>query len=145
MAHRWQATVAPWRLGLTLGLAPLHAACGTDAVGIQTCRQIEEARCRQAPACGISLQPPYHASGSDVDECIRFYDVACLHGLASGNDPGPIAVNACLAAIHGASGSDCSVVVSPETAPACAWLGPSSGASDASAAASSSPAEAAAQ
>jgi hypothetical protein len=77
-------------------------------------------------SCGISIQPPYHTSGTDVDACIRYYDDACLHGLSSGSDPGPVAVNACVAAINQAPMLDggCSVVVMPEMAKACSWLSP---------------------
>ena len=51
MVPKWMtigllATVVPATIGV--------GACGTDAVGIETCRQIEEARCRQAPHCPIS-------------------------------------------------------------------------------------------
>jgi hypothetical protein len=121
MAARWPETVA-------LAMLPFAvAACGTDATGVQACRQIQEARCQQAPPCEIALQPPYHSSGTDMEACTRFYNDACLHGLASGNDPGPIAVSACVAAINAASTTDggCSIVASPQTASACAWLAPS--------------------
>jgi len=107
--------------------------CGTSPIGVDACRQIEEARCRRAPACGIPLQPPYHTAGSDVDACIRFYDVACLHGLAV-NDPGSAAVQACTSAINS---DGCGVVQHPESDTACAWLeaGVTSSSPDASAAA----------
>jgi hypothetical protein len=114
-------------VSVTLAALSLAAiACGTDAVGIQACRQIQEARCRQAPACNIPLEPPYRTSGSDVDACIRFYNDACLHGLASASDPGPIAVNACVAAINRAPTTDggCLIVTTPQTADACSWLTP---------------------
>ena len=113
--------------------AVVFGACGTDAIGVDACRQIEQARCEQAPACGISLEPPYHASGTDVAECIRAYDIACLHGLASGSDPGPIAVRACVVAIQSApTTGSCSVVAVPASASACAWLVPNSAVGDAS-------------
>ena len=102
--------------------------CGTDATGVDSCRQIEDARCRRAPACGISLQPPYSTSGSAVDACIRFYETACLHGLEV-SDPGPLIVGQCVTAI---TDGGCSVVASPQTSPACAWLSPSPSATDAS-------------
>jgi hypothetical protein len=110
---------APW-LALLLATAAVGTtqACGTDAVGVDSCTQIEEARCRQAPACAIGLEPPYHTSGGDVEACIRFYDVACLHGLDV-SDPGPTAVHACVAAIEK---DGCGTVTAPETDPACAWL-----------------------
>ncbi len=108
-------------LAVAAATAPLAAACGTDAVGVDACRQIEDARCQQAPSCNISLQPPYHQAGSDVDACIRYYDTACLHGLASGNDPGQTAVNTCVQAIQTGG---CAVVEAPETDPACSFLIP---------------------
>jgi hypothetical protein len=128
----------------TLALAAALAvplACGTGAVGVDACKQVEHARCQAASACGVSLEPPYHTAGSDVDACIRFYDVACLHGLVSGSDPGPAAVNACVAAISGhpcaPDGGPPNLVVSPEQNPACSWLVPpvSTPATDASEAA----------
>jgi len=108
-------------VGLSLAMLAIVSGCGTDAVGVDACRQVEEARCQQAPSCGISLEPPYSNAGTDVDACIRFYDTACLHGLASGNDPGAIDVNACVNAINN---NGCSVVTAPETDPNCAWLIP---------------------
>jgi hypothetical protein len=102
--------------------------CGTAADGTDACKQVEEARCRQATACSISLEPPYHSSGTDVDGCIRFYDVACLHGLEVG-DPGPTVVRTCVKAIET---NGCTTVSAPETDPACAWLAPvPTGSSDA--------------
>jgi hypothetical protein len=108
------------RLALAVGVATFGATlgCGTDALGVDSCTQIEEARCRQAPACAVALQPPYHTNGGDVEACIRFYDVACLHGLDV-SDPGPTAVHACVAAIETGR---CGTVSAPETDPACAWL-----------------------
>jgi hypothetical protein len=114
--------LAAW---LALALSPTFTGCGTDAVGVQACRQIQAARCRQAPSCGISLEPPYHTSGTDVDACIRYYDDACLHGLAS-TDPGPPSVNACVDAINRAPMTDggCAIVNKPELVDACSWLVP---------------------
>ncbi len=111
-------------------------ACGTDAVGVDACRAIQKAECEAAPACGIVLEPPYHTTGTDVDECIRFYNDQCLHGLASGTDPGTVAVNACVSAIESAATTEggCAVVADPPLSPACAWLGVSPSAIDASAA-----------
>ncbi len=108
---------------LALGLGALvttSAACGTDASGVDACRQVEGARCKQAPSCGISLEPPYHTSTDDVSSCIRFYDLACLHGLEA-PDPGPIQLQGCVNAIqsHG-----CAVVAAPQSDPECAWLIP---------------------
>ncbi|MGA7121104.1 MAG: hypothetical protein WBY94_13450 [Polyangiaceae bacterium] len=109
------------------------SACGTDAVGVDACRQVQEAECQEAPACGIALEPPYHTTGTAVDACIRFYNDQCLHGLASGTDPGLTAVHACVAAIHSAAmtSGGCSVVANPSTSAACAWLAVNTPATDA--------------
>jgi hypothetical protein len=112
-------------LGAVLALPP---ACGSGATGVEACKQVESARCQAASACGLSLEPPYHTAGSDADACIRFYDVACLHGLAGGSDPGTAAVSACVAAIssHPCAPGGPNLVLHPEQAPgaACAWLVP---------------------
>jgi hypothetical protein len=113
-------------LGLALAALTSGVACGTDAIGLDACKQIEDARCHAAAACGVPLEPPYSTSGTDVDACIRFYDVACLHGLAIGSDPGPTAVRLCVAAIddHPCPAHGPNLVQSPQNDPACAWLIP---------------------
>lgn len=119
----------PW-LVLPLALAALApfcaGGCGTDAYGVSECKQIEEARCRAAAKCpDIPLGDIYHASGTDVDACIRFYDIACLHGLEV-NDPGATVVNQCVLAIQATDGgASCSIVEQPWTTKACSWLAPS--------------------
>jgi len=60
----------------------------------------------------------------DVGACKRFYADACLHGLASGNDPGAVAVQACVDAINNTS--DCAIIKNPEKTAACAFLIPPS-------------------
>jgi hypothetical protein len=74
-------------LGCVLSAA---SGCGTDAVGVDDCRQIEQARCEAGVACG---------QVTDVDACKRFYRDHCLHGLALGDSPGTTQVKACVAAI----------------------------------------------
>ncbi len=111
-------------VSVPLAVALLVLACGTDPVGVESCRKIEHARCENAPACGIDLSAPKHRGDSPelaVVACKRFYDDACLHGLAAPNDPGSVAVQACIDAIDT---SDCSVVKNPEIHPACAFLIP---------------------
>jgi hypothetical protein len=121
------------RRGAPLLALALIAACGTDAVGVDACRQIEEARCRRAPVCcgvypqcGIDLTSPLH-SDDDVTACIRFYDDACQHGLVNTQDPGSVAVKQCVAAINAA---DCTTlegqtyVLHPELEPSCSFLTP---------------------
>jgi hypothetical protein len=104
------------------------SACGTDAVGVDACRQIESIRCRRAPSCpDIQLDAKPHP-GTGIDACVRFYDDACQHGLVSGTDPGAIKVNECVTAI---TNGTCAVVKAPETDPACAWLIPPAPAPDA--------------
>jgi hypothetical protein len=122
-AARWIRSLA---LGAFLGGTLAAWACGTDAVDVDACRKIEEARCQRAPACAIPIEPPYSTSGSDVSECERYYDVACLHGLENGTTPSSAQLAACVAAIQGTgpTGNDCSVVATPASSPACAWLAP---------------------
>jgi hypothetical protein len=105
----------------------LASACGTDAVGVQACRQVEEARCQRAPGCGISIAPPYQTAGGDVSACVRFYDDACLHGL-SGSDPGVTDLHACVDAI---TNGTCAGVAHPENLVSCAWLVPPATGTDA--------------
>src|SRR5262245_32926723 len=99
------------------------AGCGTDAVGVEPCRQIEEARCLHGPNCNVDMSKPVHrdAPTTDIDACTRFYRDACLHGLSTPNDPGAVAVKACVDAINT---GDCNVVLHPETHPSCAFLVP---------------------
>jgi hypothetical protein len=99
-------------------------ACGTDPVGVDSCRRIEQARCENAPACGIDISKPVHRGDSselDVAACIRFYDDACMHGFVAPTDPGAVDVDTCIAAINT---GDCSVVLKPESSPACGFLVP---------------------
>jgi hypothetical protein len=120
----------PWLVVpvVLVALAPLSAGgCGTDAYGIGECKQIEEARCRAAAKCpGVTLGNINYTSGSSVDACIRFYDIACLHGLEV-PDPGGPTVNACVAALQAIDGgsASCDLVLQPWTTKACAWLSPS--------------------
>jgi hypothetical protein len=118
---RVSAALAP-ALALSAALVAAAGACGTNAGGVDACKAVEEARCRQVPDCpAVQVSPPiYYTTGSAVDACIRFYDTACGHGLSSG-DPGQTAVNACVTAI---AANGCGVVAAPESDPACAWLAP---------------------
>lgn len=120
------------RVRLLLTLAFVGAAavvangCSTGAIDVEGCKQIEEARCRQAPACNIPITPPYFTTDGDVDACIRYYDTACLHGLVGG-DPGNSALDACVAAIQGDSlaKDGCAIVKEPQTDTVdCGWLLP---------------------
>ena len=113
--HR--AAWLPLFFGIVLG------ACGTDARGIDSCRRIEESRCRRATACGVDLGFYRFVGAGEtaaVEGCIRYYREACLHGLVA-EDPGPTQVQACVDAINVGT---CDVVKAPETTAACGWLVP---------------------
>ncbi|WP_437948161.1 hypothetical protein WME98_47035 [Sorangium sp. So ce296] len=67
---------------MLLGLGAVTLAtqsCGTAAVGIGACRQIETARCEAAAAC------PAWVGSADADEkvdaCVEFVWDQCLHGI----------------------------------------------------------------
>jgi hypothetical protein len=102
------------------------AGCGTDAKGVDDCREIEQARCAAAQNCGVS----------DVSACQRFYRDQCLHGLAAAS-PGSVKVKACVATIRAAglcaaqdasldgcstAKDACAVVNNPQTTAECAFL-----------------------
>jgi hypothetical protein len=82
------------------------SGCGTNAVGVEDCRDIEEARCRAGESCGLV---------DDVAACQRFYRDHCLHGLMT--EP-----------TNGASVEDC--VRAIEAAGRCAAQNPESSLSD---------------
>jgi hypothetical protein len=113
----WRAAAILVCAAVTLCAA---ADCGASATGVDTCKQVEEARCRRAAACGFSTQPPYFTNGTDVEACIRHYDVACLHGTSVAV-PAAAQVSACLMAIQTAA---CDGGGAPpfEADPACDWL-----------------------
>lgn len=94
--------------------------CGTDAKGIESCREIEEERCRQAPTCPGLFRV---SSEEDVESCVRFYRDQCLHGMSS-PEPGKPALDACLQTIKRAGAcaksgaatlAECSVPPSSQT------------------------------
>lgn len=100
------------------------AACGSDAVGIETCRRIESARCEVADACGDL---------KDLDDCQRYYRDQCLHGLGV-PEPSTREVDECVAALQaaaecaraeessGACQNACRLMSEPGRAPECAFL-----------------------
>jgi len=107
------------------GIGAIALACGTDAVGVDACRQIESARCLYAHNCGIDVSKPVHRDSptTDIDACIRFYHEECLHGLVTTTEPGSTQVKACVDAITAAGAAgNCDVVKTPEINLACAWL-----------------------
>jgi hypothetical protein len=115
--------VAAVVLGAAAGLGGT-VACGTSPVGVDACKRIEQVRCESAQACGIDLDTPTHIGDSPEEKvaaCIRYYDVACLHGLATSIEPATQAVDSCVNAIIS---GDCSVVKTPESNAACQFLIP---------------------
>ena len=98
MSHPWRRSrslpaLRHLGLGSTVALAWLFAfnpGCGTSAVGIDDCRDIEQARCEAAAACHTV---------SDIAECKRFYRDQCLHGLPTAAPPHE-SVDECVTAIH---------------------------------------------
>ena len=117
------------------------SSCGTSAVGVDSCRDIEQARCRASASClnadGVRLI-------DDVPACERYYRDHCLHGLAV-KPPASASVSACVQVIEAAgecAASDpavtlddcpitdrrpglnraCDVVIHPERATECAFL-----------------------
>lgn len=68
----------------------LASGCGSDAVAVEACRDIEQARCEAGRHCGLV---------DDVDRCKRFYRDHCLHGLKTDKTPGDPQVDECVAAI----------------------------------------------
>lgn len=92
--------------------------CGTDARGIDDCRNIEQARCAAAANCDGPK-----GSGrvvADVDSCQRFYRDQCLHGTTTAS-PGAPAVVECVGAIQAAgecakADAECVAPLTPESA-----------------------------
>jgi hypothetical protein len=90
--------------------------CGTDAVGVESCRDIELARCNAAATCGTV---------EDAASCRRFYHDQCLHGLPV-PDPGKNLVRDCVEMIERAHAcavegrdtalADCALEVSSQAA-----------------------------
>jgi len=117
------------------------SSCGTSAVGVDSCRDIEQARCRASASCLDSAGSPLI---TDVPACERYYRDHCLHGLAV-KPPAGASVSACVQLIQAAgdcAASDpeatladcpitdahagftraCDVVAHPERANECAFL-----------------------
>ena len=119
------------------------ASCGTSAVGVDDCRNIEQARCRAGASCVDSNGAPMI---EDVDACERYYRDHCLHGLAV-KPPAGASVSACVNVIEAAGrcakgdptialedcpkrvtatkpglAQACDVVTHPELATECAFL-----------------------
>lgn len=117
------------------------SSCGTSAVGVDTCRDIEQARCRASASCLDANGAPLIA---DVPACERYYRDHCLHGLAV-KPPAGASVSACVQVIEAAGkcaaddpaatltdcpatdrrpglSRACDVIAHPERATECAFL-----------------------
>lgn len=124
-------------LSAAISFGLVSAGCGTTAIGIDECRDIEQARCRAAKSCGLI---------DDADACERYYRGHCLHGLPAKLQSGD-SVASCIEVIEAAGRcaepdptvelADCSepvatskqgftkacdVVVHPERTPECVFL-----------------------
>jgi hypothetical protein len=95
MSHLRTAAVALVSAGCSFALVSA-LSCGTDAVGVEDCRQIEQARCEAAHHCRGELYV------EDVEACKRYYHDHCLHGLVVDHEPGGPYLRACLGAIEAA-------------------------------------------
>jgi hypothetical protein len=112
-------------LGVTAAAGMVAVACSQGVVGVDACKQIEHARCYWIEQCysdasNYGLPTRRSDSTSPVDDCFRYYDDACEHGLVTNVPPTSDQVNLCVDAINTAT--DCTIVQSPETADACAFL-----------------------
>jgi hypothetical protein len=92
---RTPAVSLSWVVAGTV-LATLPPGCGTDAVAVDDCREIENARCEAASHCSDRY------TVTDVDACRRFYRDQCLHGIASSKPPSTGQVRACVSVIQAA-------------------------------------------
>lgn len=81
-------------LGLGAAVAPalLPLGCGPEAVGVESCRKIESARCDAAAACGFDE--------GKIADCKLLYADQCLHGMEnSAYRPTETDTEACIAAV----------------------------------------------
>jgi hypothetical protein len=95
VALRVAAALVTISVGACFAAATL-TSCGTDAIGIESCRDIETARCNAAALCGLNTQ--------EVTDCKNFYHDQCLHGIENtlvndGGDPPQSETNTCVDAI----------------------------------------------
>lgn len=132
--HRASLLATLPAFALLVGLVG-STACGTDAVGVDACREIEAARCKRAAECGLPLDSPRPAT-DPAAACERFYVDACLHGIQSGVEPTVPQRKACVDAV---TTSTCDVVREPQRAPGCAFIVPSEQADSAAPTSTTSP------
>lgn len=131
-------------LAATLALGA--AACSTDAVGIDACRQIETARCEAQPACKGDPASTGIVTEEQVENCVTFYRDGCLVGIENdAEEPSEGDTKDCVEAIQrtakcqtdgvavmadcdvetesgGADLSPCEAMMQPELITACAFV-----------------------
>ena len=83
--------------GAGLPLGWLLPGCGTDAVGVEACRQIEAARCSALRSCPVAQGG--FKSDDEVDACTLFYRDQCLHGIESTTAPTDAQLTGCVNAV----------------------------------------------
>ena len=84
----------------------LLSQCGTDAVAVDACREVELARCEAGVACGLI---------EDVVACERGIETRCLHGVATETGPGRVSLQRCGDAIRAAG--ECAERLDEEASP----------------------------
>jgi hypothetical protein len=88
--------------GLPFALAP--AGCGTDAVGIEACRQIQTARCNALQQCVFDVETKERYSADQAKACTDFYRDQCLVGIENDTkEPTDATIKGCVAAVNAVS------------------------------------------
>lgn len=83
-------------LAVALAFGSTEPGCGTDAAGVDACRQIENARCAATAKCP--------SLGIDPEKCTSFYRDECLHGIENASHtPADSEIKACVDAINAAA------------------------------------------
>jgi len=83
-----------WIAYVGLATVTAYPACATKTVGVEECRQVEDARCEAAPNC------PDQFDVTDVEQCKLFYRDHCMHGLPVDTPPTGSVLKHCVDAIH---------------------------------------------
>jgi hypothetical protein len=88
-------------VGAVLPIGWLLPSCGTDAVGVDVCRQIETARCSALLSCPVAQGG--FTKPEEVDACTLFYRDQCLHGIQSTTVPTDAQSTTCVSAVKAAA------------------------------------------
>jgi len=84
-------------LAVGLPLGATLASCGTDAVGVEACRQIETTRCESLVSCPADQGG--FAGQEQITACSLYYRDQCLLGIESTVEPSEAQVTACVDAV----------------------------------------------